>query len=129
MRTTAVTLALLLVADVARGQFQPLRYDDDFSAQRLACGTDNRVACWKALPIAEGVHLSFSDATIRAWTLATDTGYTFDDAPWQPRLALLLRPRPQIELNFSLDLFWRYSVNDGVYAPDGTIGEKELRCL
>jgi hypothetical protein len=59
VRNAALTVALLLVADVAPGQFQPLRYEDDFSAQRQACGADNRVACWKDLPIAEGVHLSF----------------------------------------------------------------------
>ncbi len=35
--------------------------------------------------------------------------------------ALLLQPTPHIEVNVSLDLFWRYSVNDGVHAPDGTM--------
>ncbi len=110
----------------------------------------------------------FGDAGIHAWSLATDTGYTFDDAAWRPRLALsmavasgdrdpdddrlgtlnamyprgnyfgdeatlgprnffnihpalFLRPTPQTELNASLDLFWRYSTGDGVYAPNGTM--------
>jgi hypothetical protein len=40
-------IALLLVADAALAQFRPLRFDDDFSAQRQACGEDNiRSACW-----------------------------------------------------------------------------------
>jgi hypothetical protein len=32
----------------------------------------------------------FGDADIRAWSLATDTGYRFDDMAGQPRLALLV---------------------------------------
>ncbi|MEG3191580.1 alginate export family protein [Lysobacter sp. D1-1-M9] len=110
----------------------------------------------------------FGDADIRAWSLATDTGYTFDDVAGQPRLALLvaiasgdkdpdddrlgtlnplyprgnyfgdeatLGPRnffnihpalamrlsPQVQLNASLDFFWRYSTGDGVYAPSGML--------
>ncbi|MGO3128253.1 MAG: alginate export family protein [Luteimonas sp.] len=31
----------------------------------------------------------FGNARIRAWTLATETGYRFDTTVWQPRLALL----------------------------------------
>ncbi|MEM7729514.1 MAG: alginate export family protein [Pseudomonadota bacterium] len=31
---------------------------------------------------------SFGDGDISAWTLATDTGYTFEQAPWSPRIAL-----------------------------------------
>lgn len=30
----------------------------------------------------------FQDAQIRAWTMATDTGYTFVDLPWRPRFGL-----------------------------------------
>lgn len=30
----------------------------------------------------------FADQDILAWSLATDTGYTFDDAAWTPRLAV-----------------------------------------
>ena len=31
---------------------------------------------------------SFGNGDIFAWTLATDTGYTFTDMPWRPRIAL-----------------------------------------
>ncbi|MGY1424798.1 alginate export family protein [Lysobacter sp. A289] len=110
----------------------------------------------------------FGSASIRAWTVATETGYRFTNATWQPRLALLaavasgdrnpddnrlgtfnpmyprgnyfgeeatlgprnffnvqptifLHPTPRLELNASLDLFWRHSTNDGAYAPNGTL--------
>ena len=52
-------LVLLLVAEAAPVQFRPLRFDDDFSAQRQACaGVDDRGACWKDRPIADDVRLS-----------------------------------------------------------------------
>lgn len=110
----------------------------------------------------------FGDATIRAWSLATDTGYTFDDVASKPRVALLLavasgdkdphdnrlgtlnplyprgnyfgdeatlgprnfsnlhpalslRLAPRVQLNASLDFFWRYSIRDGVFAPNGML--------
>jgi hypothetical protein len=110
----------------------------------------------------------FGDAEIRAWSLATDTSYTFDGLAGQPRVALLLavasgdkdpddnrlgtlnpfyprgnyfgdeatlgprnffnihpaltlRLAPAVQLNASLDFFWRYSTRDGVYAPNGTL--------
>jgi hypothetical protein len=120
----------------------------------------------------------FGDAEIRAWSLATDTGYTFDEVASQPRVALLLavasgdedpddgrlgtlnpfyprgnyfgdeatlgprnffnihpaltlRLASRVQLNASLDLFWRYSVRDGVYAPNGmlirTAGDSDAR--
>ena len=110
----------------------------------------------------------FGDDAIRAWSIATDTGYTFGEVAGQPRLALLvaiasgdrdpddnrlgtlnplyprgnyfgdeatLGPRnffnvhpaltaqltPQVQLNASLDFFWRHSTRDGIYAPNGTL--------
>lgn len=110
----------------------------------------------------------FGDAGIRAWSLATDTGYTFDGVTGWPRLALLLaiasgdkdpgderlgtlnaiyprgnyfgdeatlgprnffnihpaltmRIAPRVQLNASLDFFWRHSTRDGVYAPNGML--------
>lgn len=110
----------------------------------------------------------FGDADIRAWSIATDTGYTLGDVVGQPRLALLvaiasgdkdpdddrlgtvnplyprgnnfgdeatLGPRnffnihpgltlqlsPRVELDASLDFFWRHSTRDGVYAPNGML--------
>jgi hypothetical protein len=52
-------LTLLLVAEAAPAQFRPLRFDDDFSAQRQACvGVDDRGTCWKDRPIADDVRLS-----------------------------------------------------------------------
>ena len=110
----------------------------------------------------------FGDADIRAWSLATDTGYTFDGVAGRPRVALLfaaasgdkdpgdgrlgtlnpiyprgnyfgdeatLGPRnffnihpalalqlaPRVQLNASLDFFWRHSTRDGVYAPNGML--------
>ncbi|WP_330970850.1 alginate export family protein, partial [Lysobacter sp. A3-1-A15] len=52
-------IPLLLAADAALAQFRPLRFDDDFSAQRQACADDNRSACWKDRPIGDHVRLSF----------------------------------------------------------------------
>ena len=110
----------------------------------------------------------FGAAGIRAWSLATDTGYTFDGVAGKPRVALLvaiasgdkdpddnrlgtlnslyprgnyfgdeatLGPRnffnihpaltmrlaPDVQLNASLDFFWRHSTRDGVYAPNGML--------
>lgn len=110
----------------------------------------------------------FGDAEIRAWSLATDSGYTFVEVAGKPRVALLLavasgdedpdddrlgtlnpfyprgnyfgdeatlgprnffniqpalslRLAPQVQLNASLDFFWRYSTHDGVYAPNGML--------
>lgn len=110
----------------------------------------------------------FGDADIRAWSLATDTGYTFSGVEGQPRVALLLaiasgdkdpndkrvgtlnplyprgnyfgdeatlgprnffnihpalswRVAPQVQLNASVDFFWRHSLLDGVYAPNGML--------
>jgi len=110
----------------------------------------------------------FGNAGIRAWSLATETGHTFEDARGQPRLALLvgiasgdrdpddnrlgtlnplyprgnyfgdeatLGPRnffnlhpaltaqltPRVQLNASLDFFWRHSTRDGIYAPNGSL--------
>jgi len=110
----------------------------------------------------------FGTEQIRAWSLATDTGYTCDGAAGQPRVALLLavasgdkdpgdgrlgslnplyprgnyfgdeatlgprnfsnihpaltlRPAPGVQLNASLDFFWRHSTRDGVYAPNGML--------
>jgi len=110
----------------------------------------------------------FGEAGIRAWSLATDTGYTFDGVAGRPRVALLLavasgdkdpdddrlgtlnpfyprgnyfgdeatlgprnffnvhpaltlRPAPRVQLNASLDFFWRHSLRDGVYAPNGML--------
>jgi hypothetical protein len=31
---------------------------------------------------------SFGDGNISAWTIATETGFTFEDRPWRPRVAL-----------------------------------------
>lgn len=38
----------------------------------------------------EGVYQfgSFAGGNLSAWTLASQTGYTFEDAPWRPRIAL-----------------------------------------
>lgn len=110
----------------------------------------------------------FGDAQIRAWSLATDTGHTFEGVAGLPRAALLLavasgdrdpeddrlgtlnalyprgnyfgdeatlgprnffnvhpalnlRLAPRVQLNASLDFFWRYSTRDGVYAPNGML--------
>ncbi|GAB3097907.1 alginate export family protein [Lysobacter terrae] len=42
---------------------------------------------WNWETVMQGGH--FGAASIRAWTLATDTGYTFADARFSPRVALL----------------------------------------
>lgn len=120
----------------------------------------------------------YGDDGIRAWSLATDTGYTFGGVAGRPRAALLfavasgdkdpadrrlgtlnplyprgnyfgdeatlgprnffnvhpaltLRPAPRVRVNASLDLFWRNSLRDGVYAPNGMLiraaGESRAR--
>lgn len=43
---------------------------------------------WNWEAVAQGGH--FGDARIQAWSVATDTGYTFAGVPGQPRAALLL---------------------------------------
>jgi hypothetical protein len=110
----------------------------------------------------------FGDGSIRAWTVATESGYVFEGSAWRPRVALLtavasgdrdpndgrlgsfnpmyprgnyfgeeaslgprnffniqpalsLHPAESIELNASVDLFWRHSTADGVYAPNGQL--------
>lgn len=110
----------------------------------------------------------FGEAHIRAWSLATDTGYRFASVQGQPRVAVLLaaasgdkdptdqrlgtlnplyprgnyfgdeatlgprnfinvhpalnlRLAPRVQLNASLDFFWRHSTRDGVYAPNGAL--------
>lgn len=115
---------------------------------------------------AQGGH--FGAADIRAWSLATDTGYTFADVAGRPKVSLLLavasgdkdpdddrlgtlnslyprgnyfgdeatlgprnffnvhpaltmRIAPKVQLNASLDFFWRHSTRDGVYAPNGML--------
>jgi len=110
----------------------------------------------------------FGGADIRAWSLATDTGYTFEGLAGEPRLtlhvaiasgdrdpdddrldtlnplyprgnyfgdeatlgprhfvnihpALAVRLSPRVTLSASLDFFWRQSIRDGVYAPNGLL--------
>jgi hypothetical protein len=110
----------------------------------------------------------FGTADIRAWSLATDTGYTWTGVSWQPRLGLsaniasgddnpddndletfnplyprgtyfseagVLGPRNFFNAHLFLDItptprwwiqaavngFWRYSRDDGVYAPNGQL--------
>lgn len=58
MRAAWLGIPLLLAADAALAQFRPLRFDDDFSAQRQECGVNSRSACWKDRPVAEQVRLS-----------------------------------------------------------------------
>jgi len=52
-------IVLLLPADAALAQFRPLRFDDDFSAQRQSCVEGNiRSACWKDRAISDHVRMS-----------------------------------------------------------------------
>lgn len=109
---------------------------------------------------------SFGTGRIRAWTVASDTGYTFATLPWRPRLGaqanvtsgdddrsdpdlqtfdplfpraayfseanligplnhidvhpiLELRPTGRLALAFAWDVFWRYSLQDGLYRMSG----------
>lgn len=110
----------------------------------------------------------FGSGDIRAWTAASDIGYTFRDMPWAPRLGLradaasgdedpakrdlqtfnplfprgnyfselaILGPRnffdfhpfvsvhPHREVTVTVDIsfFWRQSLHDGLYAPNGSV--------
>src|SRR4051812_36815420 len=59
VRAAWLGIPLLLVAEAALAQFRPLRFDDDFSAQRQSCAEDDdRIECWKDRPIADDVHMS-----------------------------------------------------------------------
>jgi hypothetical protein len=58
MRSAWLGVPLLLATDATLAQFRPLRFDDDFSAQRQACAQDNGSACWKDHPIGEHLRLS-----------------------------------------------------------------------
>ncbi len=127
---------------------------------------DNAAWDWNWEFAVQGGH--FGDADIRAWSVATDTGYTFGGVAGRPRVGLLLAiasgdknpdddrlgtlnpiyprgnyfgdeatlgPRnffnvhpalsmqlaPGVQLNASLDFFWRHSTRDGVYAPNGML--------
>lgn len=44
VRAAWLGIPLLLAADAALAQFRPLRFDDDFSAQRQSCAEDNRIS-------------------------------------------------------------------------------------
>lgn len=110
----------------------------------------------------------FGDDRIRAWSLGTDTGYTFEAVTGSPRVGLranaisgdtdrnddtlgtfnalyprggyfgeigvvgpsnLLNLHPQVDFNLRRDLvltfdtvlFWRYSLDDGLYGPPGNL--------
>ena len=54
-----LAIPLLLAADAALAQFQPLRFDDNVKAQRQGCGRQgSRTACWKGRPLADHVRLT-----------------------------------------------------------------------
>ncbi|TYT23923.1 hypothetical protein FZO89_17070 [Luteimonas viscosa] len=58
MRSAWLGMPLLVAMDATPAQFRPLRFDDDFSAQRQACAQENRSACWKDVPVGEHLRLS-----------------------------------------------------------------------
>jgi hypothetical protein len=59
VRTAWLGMFLLMVVDAALAQFRPLRFDDEFSAQRQSCAEgSNPGACWKDRPIADHMRLS-----------------------------------------------------------------------
>ncbi|NZA27976.1 alginate export family protein [Luteimonas sp. SJ-92] len=58
MRTAWLGMPLLLAVDTALAQFRPLRFDDDFSAQRHACAKDIHSACWKDRPLGDHARVS-----------------------------------------------------------------------
>lgn len=156
---------LLHYEDTAARYVQGVAHERRWSAGGRVFG-GRRGWDWNGEAIVQGGH--FGNAGIRAYSVATDTGYTFDDAAWKPRVALLLavasgdkdphdgrlgtanplyprgnyfgdeatlgprnfsnihpaltlRPAPQVQLNASLDFFWRQSTRDGVYAPNGML--------
>lgn len=52
-------MTFLLAADAALAQFRPLRFDDDFIAQRQGCDENHDFSsCWKDRPIADHVRVS-----------------------------------------------------------------------
>lgn len=163
---------------VTSWDFYVLHYEDSLARYVQGVGHERRWSVgirlfggrnawdWNGEVAVQGGH--FGDAGIRAWSLATDTGYTFADVAGQPRLALLfaiasgdkdpndkrlgtlnpiyprgnyfgdeatLGPRnfsnvhpalsvrvaPRVQVNASLDFFWRQSTRDGVYAPNGML--------
>lgn len=163
---------------VSSWDFYALHYEDTVARYAQGVGHERRWTVgsrvfggrdswdWNGEFAAQGGR--FGDAGIRAWSLATDTGYTFDDVAGRPKAALLLavasgdkapddgrlatanpiyprgnyfgdeatlgprnffnihpaltlRPAPGVQLNASLDFFWRYSTRDGVYAPNGML--------
>src|SRR5690606_15875646 len=58
MRTARLGIHMLLAADAALAQFRPLRFDDDFSAQRQACTVHNQGACWKDRQVGDRMRVS-----------------------------------------------------------------------
>jgi len=110
----------------------------------------------------------FGGGELHAWTIASETGYTWSDRRWQPRLALsaniasgdrdrldpdlqtfspmyprgnyfsedavlwpqnfynahtflTLRPSSICVVTLDYNMFWRESVDDGVYGPEGSL--------
>jgi hypothetical protein len=78
MRAPLLALPLLLAADSALGQFRPLRYEDDFAAQRQACADDDLMACWKDRPIGDGASLSLGGELRWRYEYADNPGYGED---------------------------------------------------
>jgi hypothetical protein len=121
---------------------------------------------------------SFGAGDIRAWTVASDTGYTFTSRPWRPRIGgqanvtsgdndrddvdlqtfdplfpraayfseanligplnhidvhptLGLEPTERVAITLAWDIFWRYSLADGLYrmsgAPQVTVADNPER--
>ncbi|USX25099.1 alginate export family protein [Oxalobacteraceae bacterium OTU3CINTB1] len=172
---TSWDVYLLHSEDTAARYIQGVAHERRWSAGTRVFGA-RKGWDWNGEFILQGGR--FGNAGIHAWSLATDTGYTFDDVAGKPRAALLLaiasgdkdphdnrlgtanpiyprgnyfgdeatlgprnfsnihpalsmRPVPQVQLNASLDFFWRQSTRDGVYAPNGMLiraaGESRAR--
>ncbi len=81
---------------------------------------------------------TFASGDIRAWTAASDVGYTFETAPFKPRLALkanvtsgddnpnnsglqtfnpLFPLTRNVKLTIDWDFFWRENTHDAIYGP------------
>src|SRR5690606_8946534 len=67
-----------LAAGQARAEFLPLRYADDFAAQRQRCGDGRAMACWKARPVAAGVSLSVGGDLRWRYEYTANPGYGGD---------------------------------------------------
>ncbi|MGB9992294.1 alginate export family protein, partial [Massilia sp. SM-13] len=122
-------IPLLLAADAALAQFRPLRFDDDFRAQRQACAGDGGgSACWKDSPVASQLRLSVGGDLRLRYEYAGNPRYGLD----RQDLWGVLMQRSSVFADLRLGEHWRgfaqlaSSVANGRAAGPSPVDENRL---